>query len=131
MSWRATLTAVAFLSLSAISGCASRGNGSEQAEPGLPETTVQVDNRHRANVNAYLLRGGVRQHLGKVPAMNRDTFQVPHTFMVGDFVDIRVVADAVGGRAYVSRQVRVWPGDEIKLYVSDRLPASWITVRTP
>ncbi len=128
MSWHAALLALAFLSLTEIGGCAllRRGSGSEDVER---ETTVEVDNHHLSNINVYLLRDGARTHLGMVTSQMQATFQVPHTLLVDDFVDLQVVADAVGGRAFVSEQVRVWRGDEIMLHVANRLQKSWIMVR--
>lgn len=128
MPWRVVLLTLTLISLSGVSACWPFRSRPEPADPDL-ETIVVVDNRFRANVNVYLVRSGARTRLGKVNSQRKKTFQVPYTFMVGDFVDLRVVADAVGERSFVSERVRVWPGDEISLHVADRIQGSWITVR--
>lgn len=119
---------MAFFSLVGFAGCAPQRSGSEGAEP-EHETIVVVENGHAANVNVYLLYDGTRALLGKVNSTSRRTFQVPRSVLVGAFVDLQVVADAVGGDAFVSHQVRVLPGDEIKVYLTDHLQRSWITIR--
>ncbi len=130
MSRRAALVIIALLSLTEVWGCAlvRRGSKAGEAEP-RPETVVIVNNDHHSNVNVYLVRDGNRLLLGKVNSLNRRTFEVPRSFLVGPFVDLRVVADAVGGADFTSLEVRIWPGDEIKVYLRDRLRQSWITVR--
>jgi hypothetical protein len=41
----------------------------------------------------------------------------------------QVVADAVSGGSFISQEVRVFPGDEIKVYLTEHLLRSWITIR--
>ncbi|UCF18267.1 MAG: hypothetical protein JSU87_09900 [Gemmatimonadota bacterium] len=129
MGRRAALVAMALLSLTEIWGCwpLRRSPTAEDAEP--KPTIVVVNNGHHANVNIYLLRDGIRTLLGKVNSLQRRTFQVPRSFQFGPFIDLRVVADAVGGPSLAFQEVRIWPGDEIKVYLGDRLQQSWITVR--
>ena len=130
MPGRAALVTITLLSLAATWGCASLGRSSESDDAETaPETVVVVNNGHHSNVNIYLLRDGNRTLLGKVNSTKRRTFRVPSNFLVGPFVDLRVVADAVGGSAFTSLEVRIWPGDEIRVYLNDRLRQSWITVR--
>ena len=129
MSRRTALIFVAFFSLTSFARCAPQRSGAEGAEPGH-ETIVVVENGHAANVNVYLVYDGTRALLGKVNNTSRRTFQVPRTVLVGAFVDLQVVADAVGGGSFVSQQVRVLPGDEIKVYLTDHLQRSWITIRS-
>ena len=66
--------------------------------------------------------------LGKVNSTSRRTFQVTRSVLVGAFVDLQVMADAGGCDAFVSLQVRVLPGDVIKVYLTDHLQRSWITI---
>lgn len=128
MSRRAALLSIAFLSLAVFEGCGPQRSSSEVAEP-EQRTTVAVDNGYGENVNVYLVSGGMRVLLGDVNTSKRRTFQVPRSVMVGAFVDLRVEADAVSGGSFVSQEVRLFPGDEIKVYLTEHLLRSWITIR--
>jgi len=128
MSWRAALLPVAFLSLTPIVGCAARSAESGEAAA-QPRTTVIVDNRNTDNVNVYVVRDGTRAHLGLVLGQRRRTLRVPPDFMLGGFIDVQVAVDAVGGGSYLSQRVRLYPGDEIDLFVSDNIRNSRILVR--
>jgi len=128
MSRRAALVLVAFLSLAEFGGCGPPQSGREDAEP-EHRTIVVVDNGYGDNVNVYLVSGGIRALLGNVNSRKRRTFQVPRSLLVGAFVDLQVVADAVTGGSFVSQEVRVFPGDEIKVYLTEHLLRSWITIR--
>lgn len=130
MSWRAALLPITLLSLTQLAGCAARSSESEAVETG-PAITVVVDNRHGANVNVYLVTDATRTHLGMVVSQQRGTLTVPPSFLVSHFLDIQVVADALGGGSYVSERVRIFAGDEIDLHLTDRLANSWITVDRP
>jgi hypothetical protein len=127
---RAASAIIAFLLLAEIGGCAGKQAGSEpqDTDPG-PKTTVVVENNYAANVNVYLASGETRALLGNVGTMRRRTFQVPAYVLVGAFVDVNVVAEAVGEGTFVSRMVRLTPGDEIKVFLTDHLQRSWITIR--
>jgi hypothetical protein len=127
---RAALAFIAFLLLPEVAGCAGKQAGPEpeEADP-APRTTVVVENNHAASVNVYLARGETRALLGNVSSMRRRTFQVPAHVLVGAFADVNVVAEAVGGGTFVSQMVRLTPGDEIKVFLTDHLQRSWITIR--
>lgn len=126
---RAALVFIAFLSLIVVGGCSQKAASPEpeEADPG-PKTTVVVQNNFAANVNVYLASGETRALLGNVGTMRQRTFQVPAYVLVGAFVDVNVVAEAVGEGTFVSQMVRLTPGDEIKVYLTDHLQRSWITI---
>jgi hypothetical protein len=130
MSRRAALAFIALLSLIVAGGCSQKGASPEpeEADP-APKTIVVVENNYAANVNVYLASGETRALLGNIGTMRRRTFQVPDYVLVGAFVDVNVVAEAVGEGTFVSRMVRLTPGDEIKVFLTDHLQRSWITIR--
>jgi hypothetical protein len=127
---RAALVFAAFLLLTEIGGCAGKQADPEPAEADSgPRATVVVENNYAANVNVYLARGQTRALLGNVGTMRQRTFQVPAYVLVGAFADVNVVAEAAGEGTFVSQMVRLTPGDEIKVFLTDHLQRSWITIR--
>ncbi len=124
MQFRTAAAAAAVLL--ALAGCGLRREAGEGEEP-EPDTVVVVDNRHWADVTIHLLRGTARVRLGTVTSMKTETFVVP-AVVVGSAVEIRLLADPVGGDAYISEPVLVQPGDEVVFQVASRLQQSSLSV---
>ncbi len=93
----------------------------------MPETTLVVENRHWANVTVYILRGHSRVRMGTVNSMDSQEFVVPG-ILVGRVVDLRLVADPVGGQPYISEEILVGPGDVIDFRLANILVQSSISV---
>ncbi len=120
-------TAAAAVLLLALAGCGLLRREAGEDEEARPETVVVVENLHWADITIHLLRGEARVRLGTVTSMNTETFVVPPV-IVGGAVEIRLMADPVGGDAYVSEPVLVQPGDEVVFQVASRLQQSSLSV---
>jgi hypothetical protein len=100
-----------------VAGLAACSGQSEPQEP-QPETTLEVDNQARLDMNIYVVRGGgTRQRLGTATAHTRTTFVIPARLIFG-LTPLRFQADPIGARrAPVSREITVEPGDRVSLII--------------
>jgi hypothetical protein len=128
MSARGAAAILAVALAPALGSCALiRGGSAEGEEEPVPETVLVVVNRHWANVTVYILRGHSRVRIGTVNSMASQEFVVP-AILVGRVVDLRLVADPVGGDPYISDEVLVGPGDRIEFRLANILGHSSISV---
>jgi len=124
---RADVAVFALSSLLAFAACAGqRGKpGDDQVE--APATLLSVENRHWSNVTVYVLRGGARARIGTVTSMRTETFVIP-AVLVGSVVELRLIADPVGGEPYVSDAVTVGPGERIDFRIANNLVHSSLSI---
>lgn len=101
--------------------------GAKEDEAPERETLLVVENQHSSDVTVYVMRGAARARLGTVTSMRTETFVVPR-ILVGSVVDLRLVADPIGGEPYVSEPVSVGPGDQIQFRLANILEQSSLSV---
>jgi hypothetical protein len=119
---------VALWSSLGLAGClVQRPDTDEEKAEDLP-TLLSVENRHWSNVTIYVMRGGARARIGTVTSMRTETFVIP-AVLVGSVVDLRLIADPLGGEPYVSDPVIVGPGERIDFRLANILVHSSISIR--
>ena len=89
---------------------------------------LRVDNRYRADVVVYAVRGSVRSRLGTVTAAATSTLAIPVRF-VGDPAGLVLVADPVGDRTSLqSERIIVRNGQRVEWSLESSFARSSIAV---
>jgi hypothetical protein len=105
----------------AVSGAAG---DTEPVEP----VSVQVQNRHGADVVVYALRGNTRTRLGTVSTGSSQNFVLPMVF-VGDIGGFFLIGDPIGTRGGVqSERIVVQGGQRVVWSLEARLAQSSIGI---
>lgn len=108
--FRLALPGLLLLLLAPLAAC-----GSTEAVEGQEETKIEVENQGFNRAVIYVLRG-TRFRLGAVEGRNTDTFTIPPSFISG-ITTLRFIAEPLGGRAEVSQEITVTPGDTVSLTI--------------
>ena len=117
---RVVLAAVLLAALAASGTSCRRGGAAPGATPAdsaevvpAEPATLQVRNRHRADVVVYVYRGNVRTRLGQVTTAGAAQWTLPRE-VVRDAGGIVFVADPIGGRTSLfSERVVLRPGARV------------------
>mgnify|MGYP000285993767 FL=1 len=113
--FRGALLGVGFAVL--VSACAMAGRGRAERVPNEPETFVEVQNQSWLDVNVFVLRGAQQVRLGTVEGATTRRLRIPSTLLFGP-TPLRFRIDPIGsGRAPVSQEILVSPGETVRLVV--------------
>jgi hypothetical protein len=103
---------------------------SEDVEPMAATGPVSVvaENRRTDDVVVSLVRDGLRQRLGLVPAQTTGDFQIPWS-QVSNGGRVRLIATPIAGRrSFVSESLVLRPGSEVNLSLTPLLGQSFVRV---
>lgn len=98
-------------------GCIGARESSGDGDAGPARATIRVDNQRSVDAVVYAVRAaGQRQRLGRVNAYSEEVLELPRNLVSGNGVPLRFQAEMLGvDRPPVSREVVVYPGDEVGL----------------
>ncbi len=87
--------------------------------------TINVVNNNWLDMRVYVIVGSVRYRLGTVNALGRQTLKIPAS-AVSNGNDIRLVAVPFARRSATTstREMLVYPGDELEYRIESRLALS-------
>ena len=84
----------------------------------VAKTTLEVTNQWFADMTIYVVHSGQRLRLGLATGDATTDFVIPSTVVNGPSIQLRFVADPVGGtHAPVSDEITVSPGDAVQLTI--------------
>ncbi len=109
-AWPARLAPVVLMLASA---CAGGAANSQPALGPVPPLSVEVQNQNHNAITVYAFRGGFRDRLGYVEAINTRTF----TFTWPMSNDVRFLIDFLAQGCIISEPMPVFEGDELLLIV--------------
>jgi hypothetical protein len=119
------LVAVALLA----GGCAHGGGETTVAEPGVPQTVLQVWNNNWSDMNVYVVRGTLRQRLGTVTSLTTSRFPLPAHIMASPD-PVRLLADPIGvAQQYMSPPLLVSPGQFVEWRLENNVNLSSTFIR--
>jgi hypothetical protein len=115
--------------LAALTGCgANQETGAVEPVAPTGPVTVLAENRRTDDVVVSLVRDGLRQRLGLVPAQSSGNFQIPWS-QVSNSGRVRLVATPIAGRrSFVSEQLVLRPGSEVTVSLTPLLNQSLVAV---
>ena len=108
-------------------GCAGRIG--PQAGPVSDQTAlVRVTNNNWSDVIIYVLKGGTRTRLGRVPSLSTVELRLPRT-IVGIGSDFQIAADPVGPeQAFRTGPIHVEHGQWVEFTVQNHLEISYYSI---
>lgn len=90
---------------------------------------LTVENRNAADARLYLVRPGLRLHLGTIGSHERRTFALSTTHL-GGHADVSLQTELLASRERRTMQpVSAGAGDRLEWVIGHRLPYSWVSVR--
>ncbi|HEX2449548.1 MAG TPA: hypothetical protein VHJ69_00325 [Gemmatimonadales bacterium] len=117
------------MALLVLAACgANRESADVEPMAATGPVSVVAENRRTDDVVVSLVRDGLRQRLGLVPAQTTGDFQIPWS-QVSNGGRVRLIATPIAGRrSFVSESLVLRPGSEVNLSLTPLLGQSFVRV---